>query len=79
MSESVEAMRTLWEEILETDDVSLDWDFFEIGGNSLHAARVVDRIEERFGVALDLPDFYDHPTVRELADFVESQRARLPG
>jgi acyl carrier protein len=66
-------MRALWEEVLETTDVSVDWDFFEMGGNSLHAALLVDRIEELYGVALNLPDFYDHPTVHELVECIESR------
>jgi len=66
-------MRVLWEEVLDTTDVRVDWDFFEMGGNSLHAALLVDRIEEVYGVVLDLPDFYDHPTVHELAECVESR------
>jgi acyl carrier protein len=72
--ERIDAMRTLWMEVLETTDIGLDGDFFEMGGNSLHAVRVIDWIEERYGVVLDLPDLYDHPTVRELADLVEGLR-----
>jgi acyl carrier protein len=70
--ERIDAMRVLWEEVLETNVVGLEWDFFEMGGSSLLAVRLVDLIEEQYGVALDITDLYDHPTVHELVEFVES-------
>ncbi len=43
-------------------------DFFELGGNSLLAARAIARIGERFGVALRLQEFFAAPTPRALAE-----------
>jgi acyl carrier protein len=68
-------MDGLWREILGIANVDPATDFFEAGGNSLHAARLVARIEEKFGVALDFPDFFAHPTLREMATLVAARSA----
>jgi acyl carrier protein len=51
--------------------VGIDDDFLELGGNSLHAARVVARVADRFDVRLPVRTVFDQPTVRRLAGEVE--------
>ena len=49
-----EALVEIWREVLELDRVSIHDDFFEIGGHSLTASRVVSRIEQRLETKLPL-------------------------
>jgi thioesterase domain-containing protein/acyl carrier protein len=56
-----------WEEVLGRRSVSLDDDFFAIGGTSLAAVRVAARIEERFQVKVPLVTIFRFPTVRQLS------------
>ena len=46
------AITNIWQEILGVQDVAPDEDFFELGGTSLHAARVVTKTRAAFGVKL---------------------------
>jgi non-ribosomal peptide synthetase-like protein len=66
----------LWEERLRlpAGAVSASADFFEIlGGHSLIAANVVSVMRESdLAAGLSILDFYRHPTVRELAAFLEA-------
>eukprot|EP00026_Physarum_polycephalum_P003002 Phypoly_transcript_03011.p1 GENE.Phypoly_transcript_03011~~Phypoly_transcript_03011.p1 ORF type:complete len:682 (+),score=151.61 Phypoly_transcript_03011:514-2559(+) len=48
-------------------EVGVMTNFFELGGNSLHAARLLARINARFGVSLSVRTFFSAPTVRSLA------------
>jgi amino acid adenylation domain-containing protein len=57
----------IWEEVLEIADVGVEDDFFEIGGHSLKAVRVLSRIQHRLGRSVELADFFSNPTVAGLA------------
>ncbi len=53
----------IWQEILGMQDVAPDDDFFELGGTSLHAARVVTKTRAAFGVKLSAQTLFEHPTL----------------
>ncbi len=57
----------IWEEVLALPRIGVDGGFFELGGDSLGAARLVARIEQELGVALDPSVLAEAPTVERLA------------
>ncbi len=61
-------MGKLWGEALGIEAGSLndDWDFFELGGNSLSSLSLILGIEQAFGVKLDGTEVYDYPTIDKL-------------
>ncbi len=46
-----------WQEVLEVDSVSVNDNFFDIGGHSLLVMQVISRIEKQFGVRVSPQDF----------------------
>jgi tyrocidine synthetase-3 len=46
--------------------VSMDDDFFDLGGDSLRAIYAVTRIREKLALELPLNDIFDHPHMRDL-------------
>jgi NAD(P)-dependent dehydrogenase (short-subunit alcohol dehydrogenase family)/acyl carrier protein len=63
-----EVLRELWSEALGVDEISLDDDFFDLGGNSLVSVQLSARIRQRFGVDLSAAALFDANTIRRLAD-----------
>ncbi len=57
----------VWQAVFDDSDVDLHDDFFELGGDSLMAVALLARLEDEFGVALQLTDLVEHPTVGSLA------------
>jgi amino acid adenylation domain-containing protein/thioester reductase-like protein len=69
----------LWKEFLDADDITLDDDFFELGGNSLVAARVFARLQEVFGIGITQGRFLTsrllaEPSLEACAAAVEEAR-----
>lgn len=48
--------------------------FFEIGGHSLAAARVLAALEHSLGIAISMREFFENPTVRELTSLIRSSK-----
>ncbi|WP_165988992.1 phosphopantetheine-binding protein, partial [Streptomyces sp. YIM 98790] len=65
------AVAEIWRELLEVAEVSRDAGFFELGGNSLIATRVAQRIVQRFGVELTLRQLFDRPTLPQVAALID--------
>jgi acyl carrier protein len=64
----------IWKEILGVKAIARDDDFFELGGTSLHAARVVTKTRAAFGVKLSAQTLFEHPTLAGFAVQVGSAR-----
>jgi Thioesterase domain/Phosphopantetheine attachment site len=67
-----------WQDILGFA-VGIRESFFDLGGNSLDAARVIDVILVEFGVQLPLNVLTEHPTVESLAALLRDHAGRLSG
>ncbi|MFY2787139.1 amino acid adenylation domain-containing protein, partial [Rhodococcus sp. MALMAid1271] len=63
-------------EILEVDRVGADDSFFELGGDSLSATRVIARVNAEFDTAIGVRTIFETPTVSGLATVVGSADTR---
>ena len=68
-------VKQAWLEVLRQRDVSATVNFFEAGGDSLAAVRVLKRLQNLDGVRLTLVDFYRFPTIESLAHHLSTHRA----
>ena len=57
----------LWRETLGTERVGANDNFFDFGGHSLMAARMISRVNTAFGIKLGVSAMFRFPTVRLLS------------
>ena len=60
----------IWTDLLQRPVLSVEESFFNLGGHSLMAVRLFDRIRRRFGVDLPISTLFTHPTIRDLGELV---------
>lgn len=66
----------IWTDLLQRPIPSVEESFFNLGGHSLMAVRLFDRIRRRFGADLAISTLFVHPTIRDLAEVIT--RAQTP-
>ena len=58
--------------LLNIPYVAVNDNFFFLGGNSLLGTQLISRIRDTFGVEIPLLGLFDHPTISELANEIET-------
>ncbi len=66
------ALATIWRELLGVSSVNPADNFFDRGGHSLMAARVLARIQSVFGVRLPLRALFDAPTLAQMVALISA-------
>ncbi|GAB85175.1 amino acid adenylation domain-containing protein, partial [Gordonia rubripertincta] len=65
-SDAEERVAAVFATLLDVERVSVTESFFDLGGNSLSAMRLVARVSDALGVQVGIRDVFDAPSVREL-------------
>ncbi len=60
-------LQLIWQNLLSIKGISVEANFFEIGGHSLLAIRLASACREHFNTELPLTDFMASPSIRALA------------
>jgi amino acid adenylation domain-containing protein len=71
------SLAVILREVLGVEKMGRHDNFFELGGNSLQLVKVHARVQETFGVDLQVVQLFTHPTVAALAGFL-SQGDQAP-
>jgi amino acid adenylation domain-containing protein len=68
----------IWRNLLPPQPIGVTDDFFDLGGSSLVAVRLLSRIETELGRRLPLTTLFRRATIEHLAVELRRERARLP-
>ncbi|MCP4151177.1 MAG: AMP-binding protein, partial [bacterium] len=68
-----EKLNRIWADILDLQkqDISIDDNFFDIGGHSLRATIMASKIHKEFNVKLPLTEIFKNPSIRPLSDTIK--------
>jgi len=66
-TETERALTSIWGTLLQIDDLGVDDNFFEAGGNSLLALTAVATIRRALGASLPVAALFEQPTIAALA------------
>ncbi|MBD3917807.1 amino acid adenylation domain-containing protein [Paenibacillus sp. PR3] len=70
-TETEQVLAELWQSLLQREEIGIDDEFFELGGNSLRAVALNARMEERFHIRLELLTLFRVTTIRRLAALID--------
>lgn len=66
-TQTEEALAAIFKSLLGRESIRITQSFFEQGGNSIQAIQCVSRIQQMFGIEFPLRNFFDYPTIQQLA------------
>lgn len=64
---------TMWQEILQNSNISIDDDFFDLGGNSFNVIELISMIENKFETSVLASAVFSHNTIKKLAQYLDNE------
>jgi natural product biosynthesis luciferase-like monooxygenase protein len=74
-----QAVASVWYDVLHIDRAGIHESFFDLGGNSLLALRLVSSLQEALGVSMPLHAVASSPTIARMAEWVTEQQIESAG
>jgi acyl carrier protein len=74
-SKAEKTVAGVWQEVLNVDQLSVDDNFFDLGGHSLLLIKVLGRLRQLLPVELNVLDLFRFPTIASLGSEIDSRVA----
>jgi amino acid adenylation domain-containing protein len=74
-----ENLAKIWSGVLSLDQVGIHDNFFDLGGHSLAATRVISRVINTFKVELPIKSLFESPTVADMAVVIAENIVKKAG
>ncbi|MBK8551800.1 MAG: amino acid adenylation domain-containing protein [Ignavibacteria bacterium] len=72
-NEFEEKLAVIWQDILHIEKAGIEDDFFESGGHSLLAMRLISAIRKELKLEIAVKELFSNPTIGELAQVLQEQ------
>ena len=65
---------SIWSTVLGVDEetLSIKGDFFDLGGHSIKAIRLLGQVHKQLGVKIALKELFTHPTIEQLSKLISA-------
>ena len=73
LTEEEETVASIWEENLNISNINIYDNFFEMGGHSISAIKVMLEIEKQTGIKIPLSSLFEHSTVEKFAKLLQKE------
>jgi acyl-coenzyme A synthetase/AMP-(fatty) acid ligase len=73
LTETEEVLLSIWRDVFNSEPISIHDDFFEIGGNSIYAMKLSNRIRNRWDVKIGLINIFESQTIHEIARWIDQK------
>jgi amino acid adenylation domain-containing protein len=67
-----QTLAAIWKEVLDLDEISMEDDFYDLGGHSIAAFQILSRIRSAFKVELPVRSIFEATTIAAFAKLLEA-------
>ncbi|SHJ71295.1 hybrid non-ribosomal peptide synthetase/type I polyketide synthase, partial [Aquimarina spongiae] len=74
-NEFEENMISIWTAVLNVDEIGIDSNFFNLGGDSMIAIKLVNRINKELDIKLQIADLFVSQTIAEISENLQENQS----
>ncbi|GAB3906923.1 non-ribosomal peptide synthetase [Mucilaginibacter boryungensis] len=67
-------LTSIWKECMGLNEISIDDNFFALGGHSLMAVQILSKLEKKLGRSFQLAVLFKYPNIQLLANFIDNDK-----
>jgi amino acid adenylation domain-containing protein len=67
-----QTMANLWKEVLKVETVSINDNFFQLGGHSLNALQLTSKLKDK-GINISIREIFYHQTIKAIAQYISDR------
>ena len=67
----------IWKKLFNASKIGANYNFFDIGGDSLSAIKLCAIVLEKFNVDINISDIFSHPVLTDLAHIVDNSKKSI--
>lgn len=71
ISESIYELAGIWADVLELKEIDIFESFYNLGGDSIIAPKLLNQINQKFDGLINITDIFSYPTISELAQHID--------
>ena len=75
-NETEKLLANVWQEVLVTENIGINDNYFELGGDSIKAIQILMRLK-KYGIKLEMKHIFKHPIIKELALYAKAEKANM--
>ena len=72
-------LSAIWSEVFKLEKISTDDNYFELGGDSLLATRLINKVRNKLKVELSIGDVFDNPTIHQMSTVIDRKTPEIIG
>ncbi|MCY9549596.1 non-ribosomal peptide synthetase [Lysinibacillus xylanilyticus] len=77
VNEIEERILSVWEEVLKVENINLNLNFFESGGDSLRLLEVFSKVDVMYPGILKVADLFSYPTIKTLGQYITTKKTSM--
>lgn len=70
-TETEKILAQLWSKILDIENISINMNFFNLGGDSLCSIKLISEVYSTLMVKISIKDIFNFPTIESLAKYID--------
>ena len=76
-NQTEENLATIWQEVLGVEKIGILDDFFLLGGDSIKAIRICNKIQKSLNVSVEITTLFELLTIKKLANYIQTEAVSL--
>jgi acyl carrier protein len=68
---------TVWEKNLKLDGIGTEDSFFDLGGNSLLALKILAQLKQEHQLDISIVKMFQYPTIKAMASYLDNSNNQL--